>query len=87
MDLVWKARLQFCEVIPVSKLPVLNCYVLSTHFSNAIHTFNHQSTERLHLTTALILPDVLVRYQSIFRETHYSTQLLVTCISTWSTGF
>jgi len=82
MDHVWKVLLQFCEVIPVSKLPVLNCYVLSTHFSDTRHTVDHQSTELVHLTTVLILPDVLVHYQNIFREIHYTTQLLVTYINT-----
>ena len=82
MDHVWKVQLQFCGVIPVSKLSVLNCYVLSTHFSDTSHTFDHQSIEWLHLTSALILPDVLVHYQNIFMETHYGTQLLVTYINT-----
>ena len=81
MDHVYKVRLQFCEVIPVSYQSI-NCYVLSVHFSDVIHSADHQSTERLLLTTALILPDVLVHYQSILRETHYSTQLLVMYIST-----
>jgi hypothetical protein len=82
-----ESGLQFCEVMPVSKLSVLNCYILSMHISDTIHTVNCQSTERLHITTALILPGVLFHYQSIFRETHYSIKLLVVYISTWNIGF
>jgi hypothetical protein len=87
MDHVWKVWLQLCEVMPFSNLPVLNFYILSMHFSNAIHTVYHQSAQRLHVTTALILPGVLIHYETIFRETHYSNKLLVTYINTRSIGF